>query len=73
MKKPAEINQLNRAIETAKMIEARAQNIAIEVAREIDLACGGRPEFTAIMLHAVEIKIMALRHAAQRLAAGVKS
>lgn len=69
MKKPS---QLERAIETAQMIEVRAQKIALEVAREIDLACGGRPEFTSIMLHAVERNIVALRHAAQRLAAGIK-
>ena len=60
-----------KPIKVATMIAERADRIAADVLREIELRCDGRPEFAAIMLHAVERRIMEMRHAAQRKAAGV--
>lgn len=60
-----------KAIKVATMIAERADRIAADVLREIELRCDGRPEFTAIMLHAVERRIMEMRHVAQRKAAGI--
>ena len=61
-----------QALALAKKIEDGAAIIAAQVAREIELRCGGNPEFEAIVLHAVERKIMTLRHAAQSRAAGIR-
>lgn len=60
-------------MDLAKKIEERADLIAADVKREIAIRCGGKPEFEAIMLEAVERKIMKLRHAAQLRAAGVRT
>lgn len=57
------------ALSLSIKIAERADKIATGIYDEISLSCGGRPEFEAIMLHAVERKIMAFRHAAQRKAA----
>ncbi len=64
---------MSDALSLTIKIAERADKIAVSIYKEISLACGSRPEFEAIMLHAVERKIMDLRHLAQRKAAGVKS
>jgi hypothetical protein len=55
-------------LSVAIKIEDRAGKIATGIYDEISRACGGRPELEAIMLHAVERKIMDFRYAAERKA-----
>ena len=48
----------NEQIALAKKIDARATELARGVEREIVIQCGGKTEFSAIILEAVARKIM---------------
>lgn len=61
------------AIDLSIKFAELADGVANSVISEISMCYGFMPEFEAIMLHAVERKIMVMRHAAQTKAAGIKS
>jgi hypothetical protein len=65
------VSDIQTALDLAKKIEERAEQIASGVRLEVALHCAGKREFMAIMLEAVERKIMAMRREAQRKAAGI--
>jgi hypothetical protein len=50
----------------AAKIEERATKIAEHAYSVVGLICKGDPEFESVLLHAVETKLMELRHALVR-------
>jgi len=62
----------DKAIDLAKKIEDRAAALVADVAQDIRINCGGRPEFEAILWHAIEHKVAIATMDAETRAAAIK-
>ena len=66
------MTDMEKAIDLAKKIEARAAALVSDMAREISTRCAGQPEFEAILWHAIERKVTGAVVEAECRAAAIK-
>jgi len=66
------MSDTDKATDLTRKIEARAAALVASMALEVSANCGGRPEFEAILWHAVEHKVAIATMDAETRAAAIK-